>query len=1115
MEKRHFVIFALVCICELLYSQALQIPYSCGFEDPVENANWVLNYGMTPTDSCAERWIVGTGERSEGTHSLYITANGYSAEYGANKNIVVAYREFSVPQNMRYDVSFDWKNNGYKDESDLYVLLIRPTDQVPASNSQSGLIPNNSVIRLYRAVPYNRQSSWQNASFQQNLTANTNYKLLFVWANMNSDTTLTNPISACIDNIQITSTNCAKPNSFEVVGGCDTTRLSWKGTSAEYEVEYKSPSATRWTKMGVQTEKSATITGLSEGAYDFRVRGICGSDTSAYVTKKSVVIFCPELHCINYVALDDPSVVEAYAGTFSNPKASQVLVDYGSEDKRSRHTVNWVQNEYDPRTGNRLKTIPDGEFASVRLGNWDNGGEAESLVYPFIVDSSSTILLLKYAVVLQDPDHGDEDNPRFRLEILDEYGNVIDPTCGVADFAADKTRPGWKSAADDVTWKDWTVVGLNLETYVGQTLLISLTTYDCNWSAHYGYAYFTLGCASATIETNSCGENPFVAVNAPEGFDYTWTNPDYPDSIWTTREIDIPSTDTTTYYCEVCYKEESSCCFTLSTEVFPRFPISDFDYVYTKENCQNVIRFNNLSHIMTRSDGKDVHTDMPCESYYWDFGNGMNTSKEHPELILPPDADTLDVTLYAYLSNGECVESYTEQIIVEELSSTTDTLKVDICEGDFYVFDSGNLYLMQSGVYYDTLLSTVTGCDSIIRLELNVHPQYDTIIYDSICFIDLPYKWNGKEYSESGSYEAWMKSQYGCDSVVTLFLKVYDEILFDVVASPVVDAPSTGSIEITSSNAYDSYSINGEMNGSLTGLPGGEYKIILYDENGCQSEEKTVEVHQDELEVVLLSDTSLICADDESFQIDFSITKGFASRYFVAFNAKAKDMGFTDVIDEGARSLPVKITLPDKVRPGRYNMTVTFEDLLSDNVISFDYGFTVNYRSSLVVQKWNDVLALLNEKYNDGYIFSQIQWYCDGEPIEGATGSYYYVPGGTLNFGSEYCALLTRADDGEAYFTCPIVAVEKGYGTMQVSPNFIPSGTPTYIQTDVPCQIQVYDAMGNTVYMGEALEGITPIYMGKNVGYYMVKVISEEGKELTYKVLVYQERCINLKIICL
>ncbi len=775
MRKKHFVIFVLLCICELLYSQALQIPYSCGFEDPVENANWVLNYGMTPTDSCAERWIVGTGERSEGTHSLYITANGYSAEYGANKNIVVAYREFSVPQNMRYDVSFDWKNNGYKDESDLYVLLIRPTDQVPVSNSQSGLIPNNSVIRLYRAVPYNRQSSWQNASFQQNLTANTNYKLLFVWANMNSDTTLTNPISACIDNIQITSTNCAKPNSFEVVGGCDTTRLSWKGTSAEYEVEYKSPSATRWTKMGVQTEKSATITGLSEGAYDFRVRGICGSDTSAYVTKKSVVIFCPELHCINYVALDDPSVVEAYAGTFSNPKASQVLVDYGSEDKRSRHTVNWVQNEYDPRTGNRLKTIPDGEFASVRLGNWDNGGEAESLVYPFTVDSSSTILLLKYALVLQDPSHGDKDNPRFNLEILDASGNVIDPTCGVADFAADKNRPSWQSAADDVTWKDWTVVGLNLEDYVGQTLLISLTTYDCSFSAHYGYAYFTLGCASATIETNSCGENPFVAVNAPEGFDYTWTNPDYPDSVWTTREIEIPSTDTTTYYCEVCYKEESSCCFTLSTEVFPRFPISDFDYVYTKENCQNVIRFNNLSHIMTRSDGNDVHTDIPCESYYWDFGNGMTSSKEHPELILSPDADTITVTLYASIANGECVDEYTTQIVVDELSVTLDTIKADICEGDFYVFGSDKRYLIDGGVYYDTLVSSVTGCDSIIRLELTVHPQYDTVVYDSICFSELPYRWNNKAYTESGSYHDTLSCVVsGCDSIVILNLAVIE-----------------------------------------------------------------------------------------------------------------------------------------------------------------------------------------------------------------------------------------------------------------------------------------------------------------------------------------------------
>ena len=1103
MRKQYFVIsLLLITVSGLINAQQIQIPYICGFEDAAENANWVLNYGMTPADSCAEKWIISNGERSEGSHSLYITNNGYAAEYGAIPNTVVAYREFSIAQTMRCDISFDWKNNGYSGVTDLYVLLIRPTDEVPMSNSSSGIIPATSVVRRYNATAYNRQSVWQNASFQQSLTANTNYKLLFVWANANTDTTLTNPIAGCIDNIQITSTNCAKPNSFTVVGGCDTTRLSWKGTSAEYEVEYKSRNATMWNRLGIQTEKSAIVTGLQEGAYDFRVRGICGSDTSAYVTQKSVIIFCPELHCINYVDLDNPEVVTCYVGKTSNPKANQMLVDYGPEDKQSRHTVNWTQGEYDPRTGNRLKTIPDDEFASVRLGNWNNGAEAESLVYPFTVDSASSILLLKYAIVLQDPSHAADDNPRFLLEIVNENGDLIDPTCGKADFYADKTRPGWHTASNDVTWKDWTVVGLNLEDYIGQTLYISLTTYDCALSAHYGYAYFTLGCASATIETNSCGENPFVAVSAPEGFNYTWTNPDYPDSVWTTREIDIPSTDTTTYYCEVCYKEESSCCFTLSTEVFPRFPISDFNYTYTKENCQNVLRFENLSHIMTRSDGNDIHTALPCESYYWDFGNGKNSAKEHPELILPPDADTLDITLYAYLSNGECVDVHTEQIIVEQLSSTIDTLRVDICYGDFYIFDSGSQYLMQSGIYYDTLLSKVTGCDSIIRLELNVRPQYDTIVYDTICFIDLPYQWNGKNYTQSGSYEAWLQTIYGCDSIVTLNLTVFDEIMFNTVAHDVIDMPYSGSIEIQNEAPYDSYTVNGETNGLLEGLSGGEYIIVLYDEHGCPSEAHTVIIEQDDLEITL-NGAPVICSDDEEFIIDCSVAKGFVSTYTVNFNSKALNAGFLNMIDVDGNQMPISIPLPDDVRPGKYGLTLTFKDLLSDSLLVFDYDFTVNYRASLVVQKWNDVLALLNENYNGGYTFSDIQWYRNGEPIEGANHPYYYVPDGTLEYGAQYCAELTRVDDGETYFTCPIIAVEKEKNSMSISPSFVPNGMPLYVQTDVPCKVQIYDAMGNYMWSESVNKGRTALVIAHKAGCYVLKLCSQSGEENSYKILVY------------
>ena len=45
------------------------------------------------------------------------------------------------------------------------------------------------------------------------------------------------------------------------------------------------------------------------------------------------------------------------------------LVDLGYQNMESRHTVHYDLNEVDPRTDGRLHTIPEGEVASVRLGN--------------------------------------------------------------------------------------------------------------------------------------------------------------------------------------------------------------------------------------------------------------------------------------------------------------------------------------------------------------------------------------------------------------------------------------------------------------------------------------------------------------------------------------------------------------------------------------------------------------------------------------------------------------------------------------------------------------------------------------------------------------------------
>ena len=98
------------------------------------------------------------------------------------------------------------------------------------------------------------------------------------------------------------------------------------------------------------------------------------------------------------------------------------------------------------------------------------------------------------------------------------------------------------------------------------------------------------------------------------------------------------------------------------------------------------------------------------------------------------------------------------------------TLTQDICFGDTYQF---NTHLLNSAGYYTDTLQNIYGCDSVVHLQLNVHPNYDTTIIDSICY-GATYTLNNFNVSQEGIYLQELQSIWGCDSVVHLELKVMD-----------------------------------------------------------------------------------------------------------------------------------------------------------------------------------------------------------------------------------------------------------------------------------------------------------------------------------------------------
>ena len=822
----------------------ISVPYSMGFElgDSAKLSQWRLNDGAD-LSICKERWVIGTAVKTEGKRSLYISYDeGATCTFDTVWNTSYAYFDFTIPSGQ-YELSFDWRCLGGDETYMCAAVGIAKQMTSMDCNYERAEFPDyiqsfaESGYRVMRGC-----SRWQHVSVPFASNGTRVYRLYFAWRNKNRDSKLPNPVSACVDNIQITTRNCAKPANLEAEVVGDSVVVTWTGTSAQYCIEYRRYGREKWSvQTGIRDERFV-IEGLDEGAYDIRVRGVCNDvDTSAYTYRTSFGVYYPDRHCINYVDLHGEDVVATY-GTFSNPYANIGVYDtaFTDDPKYWRHTINWDPDEYDPRTGGRLKIVPEEEVASVRLGNWNVGAEGESLSFFYTVDGeNASILLLKYAVVLEDPNHGPADQPHFNLEILDEWGNLIDYTCGTADFYADSQRPGWNTFGS-VTWKDWTTIGLNLDAYDGERLEVRLTTRDCNWSGHFGYAYFTMGCAAAKIVSTSCGDDAQMSIAAPSGFAYEWfdkyDNP-VPDSIKSEdgRTLLIDPSDTTTYRCHLTYIEEETCGFDLYSSARPRFPIAEFEWQYEPANCQNRVKFINKSHIMTKFNNvTEHHYDQPCDEYEWDFGNGQVGSEKNPVVIFPNKGGFFNVVLYASIAEGRCVKDTSLIIFLPSIGDKELRIDTTICEGGYIVF--GPQYAGEEREYVN-VWKTSAGCDSTVYLNLHLSPQSTEQLPDTTICAEIPLTIDGQTYKshESGKFYRFYTNQYGCDSTLWMNVTVLDSILPEITVREMSDSPNSGAIFIGGAG-FDYYTVDGgepQTADSITGLNGGFYVLEFFNDFGC------------------------------------------------------------------------------------------------------------------------------------------------------------------------------------------------------------------------------------------------------------------------------------------
>lgn len=127
-------------------------------------------------------------------------------------------------------------------------------------------------------------------------------------------------------------------------------------------------------------------------------------------------------------------------------------------------------------------------------------------------------------------------------------------------------------------------------------------------------------------------------------------------------------------------------------------------------------------------------------------------------------------------SNG-CDSIATLELIIHKNSEIQ--LQESACE--FYKWQVNGQTYTKSGIYYDTLINQ-QGCDSILVLNLKVlNTGYHTMNVEAC----KSYTWplNGITYSQSGIYQDTLMNSQGCDSIVSLNLKISDASIHQISVS--------------------------------------------------------------------------------------------------------------------------------------------------------------------------------------------------------------------------------------------------------------------------------------------------------------------------------------------
>ena len=1017
-----------------LFAYALtvsKLPVEISFDTPAQRADWK---SLTSANNPNLKWVAGQDAEYayKGTYMLYMSEDGgttrsYTTVSGQTTECLVYCPIDALPAGQ-YTVDFHYRGPKYCDTTLCAAMLT----SVPTLG-----MPDEWACRCLTNF------WWQEAKFTFTASANTTYYLCFRFA-CYSDAQETNTGWA-IDGIQIYPTDitsrCAQvPVGLKHTRSGNASVFSWEGNASEYQVEYYLSDATannyHVTDNVTSTSYTLSGSGIQEGTYHFRVRAICELDTSAWTSLDYQLIYDKSRRCVDYIELPEDSL------------------NYGFEDSLSRQTIHHYPHDFDERTNYKLRTFPTGYPASVRLGNWLSSAQADTIVYP--ITPTDGVLQLRYALVMQLANHTPATQPSFTIEFLDMAGNVLDSLCGsfnlTADWAKDNT---WHTEqvggmADEVLWRDWDLLGIDMHPYLNQPIRIRLAVKDCGDGNHFGYAYFTLSCSPGSIYGTHCGKQP-ESLWVDDGFYYRWYQKyDKDHVIRGTEYIYYPNYhpfDSATYCVDLINKIDTNCFFTLeaSTLKFTTVPVAS--YAYDPSDCRNYVQFYNESYTIgeyydeNQQQWIEHYRREGVDSYYWDFGRGRTQHKWYPRQEFSKSGENVHAVLHTFVD--DCESTFAMDFTVPRIGEKRTYDYAQFCEGDpfTYVYKGETLILFDAGEHVLERLISWEGCDSLFILSLSYYFRLEKVVTrDTLCMSVGSYDWRGRTLTHGGYYSDTVRSEtYGCDSIIYI-------------------------LELTEQAA---------------------------------------------LNVAVNYTPQEFCEGGGKVEVPYSIKAGGPVTYDLCFSETAKKLGLVDHLNQPVPTMDgkVEILLKEEMWPGKCDANLIFRNNKCDTAL-IPVSFTVHYTAdSVITQRWNDFLSVRKTAYDYYGGFHDYQWYQDGQLLEGQTTSQLYLPDGKLQKNSVYRVEFTRDSDNVRVSTCDFSPDDQQPDTVTIitiTPTLLSSQhkMPVHVHTSEACSVSVYYQSGRLVGQWAIKEGDNPLYLPDTKGLYLLRVAFDSGKTEIRKIIV-------------